>query len=165
MEFESNGMLSAGIHDCTMQEFIEFFVDKFPTSQRRKTIANNLLDFAKDILATGTPVEFWVDGSFVTTKINPNDADLVLFFHLPHMQVLAPQHSSLQQKYLNSLDFYFSLAVSPENEKLIKPSDYHTLCVNQRNYWRGQFGFDRQDSPKGIVRISCDSIIEYLKGR
>ena len=30
--------------------------------------------------------------------------------------------------------------------------------VNNRNYWRGQFGFDREDNPKGMIKISK----EYL---
>lgn len=156
-------MLSAGLHDCSVEEFVAFFVDNFPTSQSRGLIVESLWNFAKEVFSVGTPCEFWVDGSFVTTKINPNDADIVLFLQIPDMYILGPQHQMFRKKYAGVLDIYFSCATSPENHRQ-DPRNYPTF-VNNRNYWRGQFGFDRRDSPKGIVRISCDSITEYLKGR
>lgn len=164
VDFEANGMLPAGFHDCSVQEFITAFVDNFPTSQRRKIIVDALWDFAREVYNVGTPCEFWVDGSFVTTKINPNDADLVLFLQIPNMNVLGTQLMAFRQKYKDTLDIYFAYATSPENQQHANPKDYQQF-VNNRNYWRGQFGFDRADSPKGIVRISCDSIAEHLKGR
>lgn len=164
VNFEANGMLPAGLHDCSVEDFIAVFVDNFPTSQRRKIIVDTLWDFAQDVFAIGIPCEFWVDGSFVTTKVNPNDADLVLFMQIPNMNILGPQLAAFRQKYAGVLDIYFAYAVSSENQQQANPADYQKF-VNNRNYWRGQFGFDRTDSPKGIVRISCNSITEYLKGR
>lgn len=164
MNFDTNGMLPAGFHDCTADEFISTFVDGFPTSQRRSLIVEALWDFAAEVFAVGIPYEFWIDGSFVTTKVNPNDADLVLFLQIPHMNVLGPQVVAFRQKYVGLLDIYFAYAASPDNMQQTSPQNYQKI-VNDRNYWRGQFGFDRADNPKGIVRISCSSITEYLKGR
>ena len=164
VNFGTNGMLPAGFHDCTADEFITTFVDGFPTSQRRSLIVDALWNFAAEVLTVGIPYEFWVDGSFVTTKVNPNDADLVLFLQIPHMNILGPRVTAFRQKYAGLLDIYFAYAASPDNGKQTNPHDYSKI-VNDRNYWRGQFGFDRTDTPKGIVRISCESITEYLKGR
>ncbi len=58
MDFEANGMLSAGFHDCTVKDFIIAFVEKFPTSQRRKLLVDTLWDFAKEIYDIGVPYEF-----------------------------------------------------------------------------------------------------------
>ena len=157
-------MLPAGFHDCTVEEFISTFVDGFPTSQRRGIIVNALWVFAREVYNIGTPCEFWVDGSFVTSKINPNDADIVVFLQIPNMNVLGSQIQFFRQKYNGLLDVYFAYATSPENQRDAPPSDYQEF-VNNRNYWRGQFGFNRVDSPKGIARISCDSLADYLKGR
>lgn len=63
---------------------------------------------------------------------------------------------------LTCLDIYFAYATSPENQRLLS-NDYQQV-VNQRNYWRGQFGFDRADNPKGIVKINCQSLSDYIKG-
>ena len=80
MTFEANGVLAPGFHDCTYNGFYAAFVDEFPTSQRRRPIAEALLAFSAEVFAIGEPYEFWIDGSYVTTKINPNDADVILFF-------------------------------------------------------------------------------------
>jgi hypothetical protein len=56
--FEANGVLAAGFHDCTYDEFYATFVDEFATSQRRKLIADTLLAFSKDVFAIGIPCEF-----------------------------------------------------------------------------------------------------------
>ena len=61
------------------------------------------------------------------------------------------------------LDIYFAYATSPENQRVLSPGDYQQV-VNKRNYWRGQFGFDRADTPKGIVKIDCQSLSDYIKG-
>lgn len=164
MTFEADGMLAAGFHDCDVDQFIETFVNGFPTSQRRSVIANALFDFSKEVFSVGIPAEFWIDGSYVTTKINPNDADLVLFLQIEHMNILNTLTQAFRQKYQGVLDIYFAYAASPENQQKCSPIDYQQI-VNQRNYWRGQFGFDRTDTPKGIVRLDCTSISDYLKGR
>lgn len=164
MNFEASGILPAGLHNCSVSDFIATFVDNFPTSQRRKLIVETLWTFATEVLREGVPYEFWIDGSFVTTKVNPNDADIVLFLQLSSMNVLGNKLNDFRKKYNGILDIYFAYATSPENQKQVNAVDYQQI-VNKRNYWRGQFGFDRTDSPKGIVSLSCDSLTEYLKGR
>ena len=163
VDFESNGMLPGGLHDYTFSQFLEQFVDGVPTSQTRKNISKALVDFSKEIFAYGIPHEFWIDGSFVTTKTNPNDADVVLFLQVPAASQIMPIRDAIHQKYSPLLDIYFAYAASPENQALLTSKDFNTV-VNQRNYWRGQFGFDRADNPKGIVKIDCQSLLDYIKG-
>lgn len=159
--FATNGVLSPGFHNCTYDEFYVALVDSFPTSQSRKPIAEALLTFSKEVFAIGVPYEFWIDGSYVTTKINPNDADVILFFQYQHMNAISPLWTIFRQQYSGILDIYFDYATSPENKRLLNPVVYGQI-VNRRNYWRGQFGFDREDKPKGIVRIDCMSIEKKL---
>lgn len=164
MNFDANGSLPAGFHDLTYDEFYDFFVTGFPSSQRRQLIAESLLDFSAEVFAIGIPCEFWIDGSYATTKINPNDADIILFLQYKDMQSLEPLRSTFRQKYQGILDIYFWYAKSPENQGLLSATDYQNV-INTRNYWRGQFGFDREDKPKGIIRIDCKSISEKIRGR
>ena len=163
VNFEANGMLPSGLHEYSFDQFMAQFVDGVPTSQTRKEIANALVNFSKEIYAIGIPYEFWVDGSYVTTKTNPNDADIVVFLQVPAASVIFPIWNSLRQKYSKWLDIYFAYATSPENQRVLSPNDYQQV-VNKRNYWRGQFGFDRADNPKGIVKIDCQSLLDYIKG-
>lgn len=161
MDFDTTGRLPAGLHNYNVDEFLSQFVEGFPTSLRRKPIFDSMVDFFKELLSTGLPYELWIDGSFATTKINPNDADIVVFLQLPQYFTLAPQFNTLRNRYHVYLDIYFQVAVSTETRGMLSPGDFNNI-TNNRNYWRGQFGFDREDNPKGIIRISCTSLKEYI---
>ena len=163
VDFEANGMLPGGLHEYSFEQFLQQFVDGFPTSQRRKEIATALCTFAKEIFTYGIPFEFWIDGSYVTTKINPNDADVVLFLQYSTLSKIYHVVNSIRAKYYPLLDVYFSCAASPENQQVLSPKDFLDV-VNDRNYWRGQFGFDRADRSKGIVKIDCQSLSNYITG-
>ena len=158
-----NGALPAGIHQCTINEFREVFVDGFPTTQRRDELFKKLMSFFSDLIRFDCFPEAFVDGSYVTNKVNPNDIDVVVFLH--YSTLLSPtaktaiQH--LKTLYNPFLDIYYAVAVCDENESMINPTLYGDI-INKRNYWRGQFGFDRADLPKGIVLISGSSVQEYI---
>ena len=164
MEFDTNGRLPAGIHDITIDEFIVRFVDAFPTSQSRRIILDKLIEFYKEISINGGIAEFWVDGSYVTNKINPNDADIIVFVDYPQYIQIAPQYNYFRTAYNGILDIYFWISQSEITKGLVSTNDFAKI-VNQRNYWRGQFGFDREDNPKGIVRIFNESLNDYISRR
>ena len=164
MDFDLEGKLPAGIHDYTMVEFIQRFVEQFPTSQSRTRILESLVLFFRELLQTGTPHEIWIDGSYATSKVNPNDADVVVFLHHSQAIVLQPQCTLLRKKYYPTLDLYFAVAVSDETQKATSANDFLKI-QNNRNYWRGQFGFDREDKPKGIIRLFPESVKEYIDRR
>ena len=143
VNFEANGMLPSGLHEYSFNQFMAQFVDGVPTSQTRKEIANALVNFSKEIYAIGIPYEFWVDGSYVTTKTNPNDADIVVFLQVPAASVIFPIWNSFRQKYSKWLDIYFAYATSPENQRVLSPNDYQQV-VNKRNICKkihDHFGF------------------------
>ena len=163
MDFDANGMLPAGIHTYDMYSFQERFVVAFPASQTRPVIFGCLERFISAIFALCDPDEFWVDGSFATTKINPNDADLIIFVDYADFIKIAPVWNQIRCQY-PYLDMYIACAVNEKTKKLLTATDYNQ-AVNQRNYWRGQFGFDRQDNPKGIIKLNCHSVREYIANK
>lgn len=163
MNLGENGALPAGIHQCTINEFRETFVDGFPTTQRRNELFIQLMSFLSDLVKIDCFPEAFVDGSYVTNKVNPNDIDIVVFLH--YSTVISPtvqaKINQLKTLYDPFLDIYFAVAVCDENKSMINPASYGSI-INQRNYWRGQFGFDREDLPKGIVLITGSSVQEYI---
>lgn len=161
MDFDTNGRLPAGLHNYNVEEFLSQFVEGFPTSLRRKPIFDSMVSFFKDLMPTGVPYEFWVDGSYATTKVNPNDADIVIFLQCHQYVALSPHFGDLRYKYRADLDVYFEVATSEDNRRMLSPQDFGTV-TNKRNYWRGQFGFDREDNPKGIICVSCASLKDYV---
>lgn len=92
----------------------------------------------------------WLDGSFVTTKEEPGDVDVLVWFDSVAMQRLdqtaqiqawrlldIKNHDWLRQRY--DIDLYSAPADDPQ----------------VRMYWRGCFGFIKEtEEPKGIPQLT-----------
>jgi hypothetical protein len=81
LQFDENGHLFPYVvHETTLDEMRQVFVDAFPESETRKRLFDNYLDwifdFQRDVFPYFTQ---WIDGSFVTQKLNPKDIDFVTF--------------------------------------------------------------------------------------
>jgi hypothetical protein len=75
--FDSQGELPAGVHQATMDEIIMRFGSGTP---QRQAVTTRLLRIYNLLNATGKLERLIIFGSYVTTKPNPNDVDLVLVF-------------------------------------------------------------------------------------
>ena len=63
----------------TLEEFEQVFVHSFPNSQTREVIFENYRKFIDDFSELVSPQFIhWINGSFVTQKINPRDIDFVM---------------------------------------------------------------------------------------
>jgi hypothetical protein len=98
--------------------------------------------------------ELWVNGSFLTDKINPNDSDVVLFLQssfvdtatLEQMETIAWVNSNLQKSHC--CDSYVSIEYSESHAS-------YWLGEYWRAYWMRQWGFSEDNSTlKGIAVIS-----------
>lgn len=152
MEFGENGLLAPGFHEIELDEFEKLFVENFTTSQTRRRIFENFKKWRENLLSQYSVFEIWMDGSFVTSKVNPNDVDIVIFVHIQDYVRLGQNWENIRNA--DDIDAYYTLAICEESEKCVEPVTYYSF-VNNRNYWRGQFGFDRKDSPKGIIVLKC----------
>lgn len=161
MLFTDSGVLQAGILDFTFSSLYENFVTKFPTSQRRKTIYGSLVGFLKRVSDVCDIEELWLDGSYATNKVNPNDADILLFFSIENFIKLGPLWPTIRS--FENIDAYCAVVIDEHTKQIISQEEFCQI-TNNRNYWRGQFGFDRNDHPKGIIRIKKDGIHKLLEG-
>lgn len=148
MEFNQDGVLTAGLHECNFSIIKDIFVDEFETSQTRKKIFEQFVMWVNLLVQDYQIYEIWIDGSFVTNKVNPNDIDLVIFVHVNDYLRLNSNWDKLRDVKL--IDAYYSLAVCEKSQNALTEKEYWPF-VNNRNYWRGQFGFDRSDNPKGFL--------------
>ncbi len=96
--------------------------------------------------------ELWVDGSFLTEKINPGDVDIVL-----RVPSSVYDDGTIEQrrtidwigenlKEYNLCDSYV-FPEFPEND----PN--YLLGKQRRDYWSNLFGYSRGRTPKGIAVI------------
>lgn len=142
---EEKPLLDPGLHDFELSEIGNHFSQGFPSSETRKPLINGLNTFVAHLSEIGAPIELWIDGSFTTHKVNPNDIDLVIFSPAAIINTLPPEKKKLFQVLTDrpSVKSNFGCDV------LFCPSENQEM----RSYWRGWYGFDRDQRPKGIVRV------------
>ncbi len=80
MKVEYPPLLKLGFHQKTLEELREMCVNSFPTSKIRTTIMDNLEIIINELIKNKVEGEVWVDGSFLTEKIEPEDSDILLYF-------------------------------------------------------------------------------------
>jgi Family of unknown function (DUF6932) len=75
--FSADGYLPEGVYDGTMDEAAERF-GRFQNSDRRSQLWAKFTEFTGEVKAYGLVETVLVDGSFATSKPDPNDIDIVL---------------------------------------------------------------------------------------
>jgi hypothetical protein len=140
------------------------FVTSFPFSSTRKPILAGYLKHAAEVQAIVGSFQEFLDGSFVTNKNDPGDVDLVVLIdgdlvdNLPSADKdkLRLLISGPITKASHFCDAYFCP---------VYPSHHHAFASARttRKYWMGEFGFDRQDAPKGIVLVDVKPVPVAVK--
>ena len=72
-------ILPPGIHEIGEAEIDNHFAACFPSSSTRLKLIAGLCSFFSSLRQMEIAFEIWIDGSFTTKKLNPNDIDLVVF--------------------------------------------------------------------------------------
>lgn len=167
-DFTANGNLNPGIHSYTITEFEEQFIKEFPNSSRRKLIYNDFRMWIKNVINEVPPRYIWLDGSFLTEKLNPNDLDLVLFYRpedIPSKDIsnkLGFLINNVSRKF--NCDAYFTLTLDHLDPMILQQMQQtNPQSTMMKTYWKGQFGFDRKNQAKGIILIE-EAEIKNLGG-
>jgi len=149
MNMESTPILEPGLHDFDIEEIGNHFLMDFPTSKTREVLIDGLRSFIAHLANVGSPIELWIDGSFTTRKTDPNDIDLVVFSPAEILNNLPEDKKALFQ----ALTDRPSIRKNFGCDVLFCPSE----DLDMRSYWRGWYGFDRNEQPKGIARVMVAS--------
>ena len=99
--------------------------------------------FLNDLAATKVKCEVWIDGSFATDKLEPNDVDLVVVW----------DRSWQTKLHVEDLEKFDHLLDRARAIKRYQCDVYsaETIDIGMMAYWRGLFGFVRDGrTPKGI---------------
>ncbi|TLV03657.1 DUF6932 family protein [Dyadobacter luticola] len=151
MKFDIFGNLKPyQIIKSDLKTFEKTFVAPFSESKTRKVLLKNFKNYLSDLEnVAGSGFYQWIDGSFITNKLNPNDIDFVTFIDWKVFEKNEKGIDRLRQlRYQKELgmDGYF-VAVYPENHKK------NILYQADRFQWQFQFGKSRTDKQKGIIQI------------
>jgi hypothetical protein len=140
-------VLPDGVHRCGEDDLKKRFVTDFPASTTRGVICDGFLRLRRDAQTQGIHAIQWIDGSFVESVLDPEDADVVSFCDYDSLNGLAPE----------SLHFVASKLNAEESTKeeycthtFLVPScrpdhPYYDVFEKSRRYWRRWFG---QTNPK-----------------
>ena len=149
-----------GRHPATWIDFENRCVTAFPLSRTRQAIAHGLWQMATALATAGIEGDIWVDGSFVTSTIDPNDADVVLsvagefYDESPPDRQAAIDWVSTNLKVSHLCDSYL----------LFRWAEGHPLYwlgESMYAYWMKQWAFDRENNLKGmpVLQIRGGSIV------
>lgn len=142
---EYKPLFPAGLNNITEHELDNHFLRAFSESKTRPALISGLRDFLVALRRVGVAFEIWLDGSFCTDKIDPNDIDLVVFAEEEDLNKLDP---NIQRYLAGLLDRTTSRRQFGCDVLFAPAGDF-----NLRSYWRGWYGFDRLEQPKGMAKL------------
>ena len=150
MEFDENGYLKP--YKVTEIDTITFEKIFVWNDDRKKLFDEylNYIIFLKEF-ELGNFFQ-WIDGSFVSKKVKPNDIDIVTFIEYEKYDLYFKEITKLQKQF-KGLDTYF-VKVFPDNH----PSEF--IYKLDKTEWDFQFSFSRinqktgKSSKKGFVQIN-----------
>jgi hypothetical protein len=141
-------LFTPGFHAVTVEQLEEVCVKPFdePSRTHRQELIDRFKTFLSLLKGTGVHGKLWVDGSFTTWKVDPSDIDLLMVVNPVQLQIMKPDKQIDLKQLLNR-----------NVSKLRYKCDVLTVSkddVNKLSYWRGWYGFARNDEPKGIARMN-----------
>jgi hypothetical protein len=140
-------ILRPGFHACDIAGLRRLCVAAFPASITRFRIMERLDALINLINQNRMVGEIWIDGSFLTSKINPDDVDLIL--------VLSPAtHGTMDAQQLAFFDWFCTNNLYQSHR-----CDNYGIILDRSAaegewmyvYWLRQFGFSRGDQMKGVA--------------
>jgi hypothetical protein len=148
MKADHPPLLAQGFKDIRLDELKPTFLSPFPSSITRINILRKFKHWVKKVKQLNVRCEIWVDGSFATEKIDPQDIDIVLFINSADIRKLSVA-KKLELEILTNERF------TEKQKKECFCDSYLVFAEDDfgRRYWEKQFGLSRKQTTKGIFRI------------
>jgi hypothetical protein len=146
-------LLSLGFHPVQIGEVERMCVAAFPLSISRTPIMAGLRQFIQRLVDAHVVGDLWLDGSFFTTKIDPEDVDIVLRMQAPHYD----SGTAEVQDAVNWVIANQKLALHCDSYVLFEYPSGDPLHGEGQwwySYWHAKWGFSREEDPKGIAVVT-----------
>lgn len=142
-----------GIVNIPLADFKLVFVDEFGTSKTRNVIFEKYQGYVTDFKSQiNNEFDHWLNGSYSTTKENPNDIDLVNI--VKFSEDLNSKQNELRsflsvggskEKYL--VDGYFIPVYAKDDPRYV-------ITEHWLKHWAKFFGRDRNDRQKTLFEVT-----------
>lgn len=142
-DLNEDGLLPAGVHDCTLDEISARF-GRFQVTDRRIQLFEKLRLLMEEEKQAGLATEMIVDGSFVTDKPEPGDIDLVIVLPRDYdFSIERPpfKYNAISKRYVRR-KYGFDVVFAPQHSPL------HEKSVDFFQQVRDELG-----KRKGVLRI------------
>jgi hypothetical protein len=146
-------LLPVGFHRVPVKALRKLCVDSFSLSPTREPIMQALEGVIRRLKRAKINGQLWVNGSFLTAKIDPEDADVVLYVASEvYDNGSAPQRTAISWVNANlksaglPCDTYVCF-------RYRKAHPCYAEGVFMRAYWMRQWGFDRSQGFKGVAVV------------
>lgn len=162
-------VLPDGVYPCDEPDFRDIFVGGFEGSQSREAISEGFLKLRGEFTKLGISATQWVDGSFVETKLDPGDVDVVSYCDYDALNRLV---AAVQDGVVQLVDGGEATKAAFQTHTFLVPScspghPYHPIFEVYRSYWRQWFGKTRETPnppgpdlpghPKGFLQMTMGS--------
>jgi hypothetical protein len=146
-------LLPLGWHPMDVAAVRRLCVLRFPDSITRPGIMDGLEQVIARLNQSGLHLEVWIDGSFATQKLNPEDSDVAVKFSGEEFDAATNTQKLVLQ---------WAGGDGPRNDHRCDCYPFpeyavgHPLYENgqwRRAYWMTKFGHDRAEQPKGLVIV------------
>jgi hypothetical protein len=137
------------------------FVDRFPESMTRRGICDGFVRLRSELLGMGISATQWADGSFVETKLNPSDVDVVSFCDYDFLNAHV---ADLGSRAVQLLAGGNATKASHQTHTFLVPScspghPFFVVFEQHRVYWRNWFGTTRASlgesgHSKGFIQLT-----------
>ncbi|NOT42958.1 MAG: hypothetical protein HOP13_20970 [Alphaproteobacteria bacterium] len=147
-------LLPPGFYPHDIDGLRNLCVARFAKSVTRALCMERLEQVLVLIQKSGIRGEIWIDGSFVTDKLNPDDVDVLLVVNAHDLAGF----SDTQKQFLSwfaSTSLYDSYRI--DNYVLVRGPSAESEWWYA--YWLRQFGFSRADKMKGIPTINVPFLV------
>lgn len=146
--FKKSGLLPEGMHRCNWEEFLNVFA----FNEHRRQLSEGLRR-GLEVLYKQRCRLAYINGSFITTKLFPNDVDVA--FDNTNMD-----WKSFKMNYPEFFDIKNGDSIQKE-----KYNSHFFACNPHETYFIDFFQFDRNGNPKGIVKLDLDEVFSHDKKR
>lgn len=146
-------LLAAGSHPMTIAELRALCTPHGVAASVRHTLMDGVEKLVDEVRAAGLSGVAWIDGSFLTRKTEPKDADLV--FIVNSMMLPNPTQRDMLKK-LSTKGFFKLTHGCDAFVGVYFPINHqnYPLSVRTMNYWRQLWESDRNGAPKGFAVVT-----------
>jgi hypothetical protein len=137
-DLSEEGLLPHGLHDASFDEIETVFGGGL----QRRSLLQQLRTYAAELRSAGFGAEMIIDGSFVTSKLAPNDIDLVVVLASPLPPQVRPFEYNLLSRRRVMRRFGIDLLLARSGSSELE--EYVAFLEQVR---------DRPELTKGLVRV------------